>query len=162
MVADEIGSRHAHFVKVELHGRRGSEPQLVFLATDAEPGEIGRDDEGPDAAGALVVVRRVGARERQDGAGLAPLVTQALVPVRIQSFPSRRARVVSAAASEPASGSDNAKAPSVSPRAMGGRKRARCSSEPCRKIICVGSELWTLIRTAADASTAAISSSATR
>ena len=38
--------------------------------------------------------------------------------------------LVIAAASDPASGSDNANAPNDSPRAMPGRKRWRCASEP--------------------------------
>src|SRR6185437_11931929 len=91
-----------------------------------------------------------------------PLVTHALVPLRIQSSPSRTACVDNAAASEPASGSDSAKAPSNSPRAIGLRKRCFWSSLPKVDSICVGSELWTLIITATDASAAAISSSATR
>src|SRR6185312_4387244 len=91
-----------------------------------------------------------------------PLVTHALVPLRIQSSPSRTACVDNAAASEPASGSESAKAPSNSPRAIGLRKRCFWSSLPKVDSICVGSELWTLIITATDASAAAISSSATR
>jgi len=42
---------------------------------------------------------------------LVPLETQALVPLRIQSSPSRTAWVRSDAASEPASGSESAKVP---------------------------------------------------
>ena len=60
---------------------------------------------------------------------LVPLDTHALVPFRIQSSPSRTACVRSDAASEPASGSDSANAPSNSPRAIGLRKRSFCSSD---------------------------------
>ena len=91
-----------------------------------------------------------------------PLVTHAFVPFSTQSSPSRTAWVRSAAASEPASGSDSANAPSSSPRAIGFRKRSCCAALPWRTSIVAGSELWTLIDTAIDASTAAISSSARR
>ena len=47
-----------------------------------------------------------------------------------QPSPSASARVRSAPASEPASGSVSANAPICSPRASGGTKRARCSSVP--------------------------------
>ena len=87
-----------------------------------------------------------------------PADTQDLVPSSTQWSPSRTACVRSDAASEPASDSDNANAPSNSPRAIGARKRCFCSSLPKRRIICVGSELCTDIKTAADASAAAISS----
>ena len=93
---------------------------------------------------------------------LLPFVTHALVPLSTQSSPSRTACVRSDAASEPASGSESAKAPSNSPRAIGRRNFCFCASVPQRRIICVGSELCTLIATATLASTAAISSSATR
>ena len=53
-----------------------------------------------------------------------PLVTHALVPLITQQSPSRTACDVSDAASDPASGSDSANAPSSSPRAIGARKRS--------------------------------------
>ena len=59
-----------------------------------------------------------------------PLVTQLLVPFKIQDLPSFTAWVVSAAASEPASGSDKAKAPRISPRAIFLRNRSFCCSLP--------------------------------
>ncbi len=91
-----------------------------------------------------------------------PLVTQAFAPSRIQSSPSRVACARMAEASEPASGSERANAPSSSPRASGLRKRCFCSSLAKFLSICVGSELCTDIITATDASALAISSSANR
>ena len=88
--------------------------------------------------------------------------THAFVPVSTQSSPSGTAWQRSAAASLPASGSERANAPSSSPRAIGRSHRSFCASVPQRNSICVGSELCTLIMTAADASAAAISSSASR
>ena len=70
-----------------------------------------------------------------------PLVTHAFVPFSTQQSPSRTACEVSDAASDPASGSESANAPSISPRAIGARKRSFCSSVPQRRSICVGSEL---------------------
>src|ERR1043166_8852775 len=79
-----------------------------------------------------------------------PLETHALVPFRTQWSPWRTACVRSDAASEPASGSDSANAPSNSPRAIGRRYFCFCCSVPQRRIIWVGRELWTLIVTAAE------------
>lgn len=61
-----------------------------------------------------------------------PLVIHALRPVRIQSVPSRSARVRIPAGSEPWSGSVRPKQPMISPAAMPGSHRCRCSSEPKR------------------------------
>ena len=84
-----------------------------------------------DAARALAVARRIGARHREDRRRRAsPLVTHAFVPLSTQSSPSRTACVRSDAASDPASGSDSANAPSISPRAIGLRNRSFCSSLP--------------------------------
>ena len=59
-----------------------------------------------------------------------PFVIHCFAPVMRQPSPSASARVRSAPASEPASGSVSANAPICSPRASGGTKRARCSSVP--------------------------------
>ena len=53
-----------------------------------------------------------------------------LVPVRIQSPPSRRAKVVMLDGSEPAVGSVRPKQPIASPAAMAGSHCCFCSSEP--------------------------------
>ena len=74
------------------------------------------------------VVRRVGARHaRGSRRRRCRCETHALVPLSTQSSPSRTACVRSDAASEPASGSESANAPSISPRAIGCRKRSLCS-----------------------------------
>jgi hypothetical protein len=92
-----------------------------------------------------------------------PVVTQLFVPCNVhEPSAERTAWHRSAEASDPASGSLNAKAPSFSPRAIGLRKRSFCASLPKLSSICVGRELCTLISTAIDASAAAISSSASR
>src|SRR5258708_2591814 len=69
-----------------------------------------------------------------------PLVIHILRPLRIQSDPSRRARVVIEAGSEPASGSVRPKQPSSSPAAMPGSHCCFCSSEPNRQIANMASD----------------------
>src|ERR1700720_683231 len=69
-----------------------------------------------------------------------PLVIHILRPLRIQSDPSRRARVVIEAGSEPASGSVRPKQPSSSPAAIPGSHRCFCSSEPNLQIANIASE----------------------
>ncbi len=59
-----------------------------------------------------------------------PEVMNCLVPLSTQRLPCRRARVLIAAASEPACGSVRQKQASISPFAIGSRKRRFCSSEP--------------------------------
>ena len=59
-----------------------------------------------------------------------PEVMNCLVPFSTQRLPWRRARVLIAAASEPACGSVRQKAASMSPSAIGFRKRRFCSSLP--------------------------------
>ena len=54
----------------------------------------------------------------------------AFTPLTTYSSPDRSARADSAAASEPACGSESAYAPSSSPPSMSGSQRARCSSVP--------------------------------
>ncbi len=59
-----------------------------------------------------------------------PLVIHILLPVRIQSSPSRTARVRIEPGSEPESGSVRPKQPISSPAAMPGSQRCLCSSLP--------------------------------
>ena len=61
---------------------------------------------------------------------MLPLVMKFFVPFSTQVSPSRLALVRIAAASLPDAGSESAKQPMRSPRAIPGRKRAFCSSEP--------------------------------
>src|ERR1700757_5017824 len=69
-----------------------------------------------------------------------PLVIHILRPLRIQSDPSRRARVVIDAGSDPASGSGRPKQPSSSPAALPGNPCCFCSSEPNSQIANIASE----------------------
>src|SRR4051795_2605566 len=62
------------------------------------------------------------------------VVIQFLVPLITHSSPSRRAFVIMPPGSEPASGSDSAKAGDHSPLAQRGRKRCLSWSEPNRRI----------------------------
>ncbi len=64
-----------------------------------------------------------------------PLVTHIFSPFSTQSSPSRTARALRLAASLPASASESAKAPSTSPRAMGGSHFRFCSSLPYLRTI---------------------------
>ena len=66
------------------------------------------------------------------------------------------------AASEPASGSDNAKPHSRSPPAIGRSQRSFCAAVPWRSSIVAGIALWTPTVTATLASAAASSSRASR
>ena len=75
-----------------------------------------------------------------------PLVIHIFWPCRIQSSPSRRARVRIEPGSEPASGSVRPKQPSASPAAMRGSHSCFCSSEPQRQIANIASEPWTETR----------------
>jgi hypothetical protein len=61
-------------------------------------------------------------------------------PCRIQSLPSRRARVRIEPGSEPASGSVRPKQPSASPAAIRGSHCCFCSSEPQRQIAYIASD----------------------
>ena len=85
---------------------------------------------------------------------------QFLAPLITHSSPSRTAVVRIAAGSEPASGSDIAKAGDHSPLAQRGSRRSRSSSEPKRWIGSVPSS-WTMRMSALDAHACAISSTAT-
>ena len=75
-----------------------------------------------------------------------PLVIHIFCPCRIQSEPSRRARVRIEPGSEPASGSVSPKQPSASPAAIRGSHSCFCSSEPQRQIAYIASEPWTETR----------------
>jgi len=74
---------------------------------------------------------------------LRPEVMNCLAPFRTNLLPTRSARVVIAAASEPAPGSVRQKAPKSSPRARGRRKRSFCCGVPWRRIGRQTSELCT-------------------
>ena len=82
-------------------------------------------------------------------------------PVIVQPSPVGSALVRSAPASEPASGSVSANAPSTSPRASGGTKRDFCSSVPKARIGSVAALVCTATVTPTPAS-ARDSSSSTR
>ena len=84
---------------------------------------------------------------------------QFFVPLMTHSSPSSTAVVFMPAGSDPASGSDRAKAGDHSPVAQRGRKRSLSSSEPNSWIGSVPSS-WTIRISAHDASTLAISSTA--
>ena len=71
----------------------------------------------------------------------SPLVTQALLPLRTYSSPSRRARHEMLRVSLPASGSESESAPRRSPEAMAGSQRRFCSSVPCVRIM-VAAMVW--------------------
>jgi hypothetical protein len=89
-----------------------------------------------------------------------PEVMNCLAPLTTHRLPWRRARVLIAAASEPACGSVRQKHDSISPRAIGTRKRRFCSSEPYCRIGMQPTELCTLRIVETLPSPAAISSSA--
>ncbi len=72
-----------------------------------------------------------------------PFVIQSLLPLRTQSSPRRRALVRMCAGSEPKSGSVRPKQPMTSPRAIRGRYRSFCSSDPYFQIGNMQSEPWT-------------------
>ena len=82
------------------------------------------------------------------------------VPLSTHPPSARRARVRSAEASEPASGSVRQKAPIMDPAAMGLRKRSFCSGEPKRRMGAQPTELCTLMTVETAPLPAAISSSA--
>ena len=127
------------------------------------PGVPAGIDEAPDPprARARRPPRSVRTIARMTSA-VPPLLIHALAPFSTHPSPLRTARARSPAASEPASASESAKAPSSSPRAIGLSQRSCCAALPCRSSICVGSELCTATDTAMDASAAAISSTASR
>ena len=65
---------------------------------------------------------------------------QRFAPLMTQSVPSRRAKVVMLAGSEPAEGSVSPKQPIASPDAIFGSHSCFCSSEPCLWIAVIASE----------------------
>jgi hypothetical protein len=69
-----------------------------------------------------------------------PFVIHIFVPLRIQSLPSRRARVRMLAGSDPKSGSVSPKQPIASPAAIRGSHCCLCSSEPNFQIGNIASE----------------------
>ncbi len=81
-----------------------------------------------------------------------------LAPERTyDELPSRRARVLIEAASEPAPGSVRQKQPIFSPRAIGFRNRSRCSSSPKVRIGMQPTPLCTLMMVETAPQPAAIS-----
>jgi hypothetical protein len=72
-----------------------------------------------------------------------PLVIHILVPLTIQSSPSRRARVRIEPGSLPESGSVRPKQPMASPAAIRGSHSCFCSSEPNFQMGNMASEPWT-------------------
>ncbi len=88
-----------------------------------------------------------------------PFVIHILVPDRIQSSPSRRARVRIAPGSDPASGSDRPKQPIASPARIRGSHSSFCSSDPKVRIANIASELWTETKLRSPESPASSSSS---
>jgi hypothetical protein len=72
-----------------------------------------------------------------------PFVIHIFDPCRIQSSPSRRARVRMEPGSDPESGSVRPKQPMASPAAIRGSHSCFCSSEPCRQIANIASDPWT-------------------
>ena len=76
----------------------------------------------------LVPVRAV--TVTTDVMSVPELVMNALAPLMTHSWPSRAARVLVAAASEPASGSVRPKPASARPATRSGRNRCFCSSLP--------------------------------
>ncbi len=74
---------------------------------------------------------------------MLPLVIHILLPVRIQSEPSRTARVRIPAGFEPKSGSVSAKQPIASPAASLGSHSRLCSSDPYLQIENIASDPWT-------------------
>ena len=95
---------------------------------------------------------------RTQTSATGPLVIQFLVPLMIQESPSGVAVVRCDAASDPASGSDNAKQPSSFPLAKGVRNSFFCASVPNLAIGSHTSELFTLMITPVDAQARLISS----
>jgi hypothetical protein len=161
-VAEHLVVGDEHLLEGDPHRLGGALPHLVLLLPHHVPLGVGGDDEGADP---LRPARSSGVSVRPSQTITSPkppLVIHALVPFSTQPPSTRRACAVSDAASEPASASESAKPPSSSPRAIGFSQRSFCASVPCARIICVGSELCTLIATATEASPQAICSSATR
>ena len=122
----QIGGQF-HILEDELRGVGGALPELVFEPRDAVARRIGRNDEGADPpASGLGVGDRENNRDisgRTRGDELLRAVDDPAVAVAT-------ARVLIAAASEPASGSVRQKQASIFPSAIGTRNRRFCSSEP--------------------------------
>jgi hypothetical protein len=87
-----------------------------------------------------------------------PLVTNCLLPLRIQRPSRSTARVFKLLASLPACGSVRQKQPILRPAAMSGSQAFFCASLPQVRIGPQPTELWTLINAAVEAQPAAISS----
>ena len=92
---------------------------------------------------------------------MPPLVIHIFVPLRIQSSPSRLARVRMFTGSEPKSGSVRPKQPIASPAAIRGSHSSFCASEPNFQIGNIASEPWTETRLRMPLSPASSSRTAT-
>ena len=77
---------------------------------------------------------------------IVPFVIHILLPLMIQSEPSRRACVRIVPGSEPASGSVSPKQPITSPECIRGSHCSFCSSDPQRQIANMAREPWTETR----------------
>ena len=75
-LAQQVGRRHARALEAQLAGRRRVETQLVLQPPDAEPGRVGRDDEGRDLG--VAAVRGAGPGGDDVRAGLAGIGDEAL------------------------------------------------------------------------------------
>ena len=128
--AEQRVGRHA--AAGELEARERMRRDHVDALGDRQARRVGRHDERRDAARAGRVAR---AREHAVEIGDAAVRDPRLAAVEHASRRRRaRARVVIAATSEPASGSDSANAAIASPCATRGSQRAFCASLPASVI----------------------------
>ena len=88
---------------------------------------------------------------------MPPLVIHILEPLRIQSSPSRTARVRMSDGLDPKSGSVRPKQPMASPAASRGSHSCFCSSDPHRQIEYIDSDPWTDTKLRSPESTASSS-----
>ena len=103
--AQHIPVRNTTLLEDQLTGGGRANPELVFLLTDSDPGEVTLDQEGRDAA---IAGLGLGVRKENKQAASLALVVQSLRPVISNWSPLSSALVVRAKASLPAPGSDRA------------------------------------------------------
>jgi hypothetical protein len=84
-LAEKVVLRHAHLLEVQLHGGRRAEPHLVFLLSNREARQVRRDHERADASRATTVLRRVGTRHDEDGAGVRPTRHPRMRPAHLRA-----------------------------------------------------------------------------
>jgi hypothetical protein len=131
LFAQPVGGRHAAVLEHDLRRVAGVLAQLVLDARHRVARRVGGHDEGADA---LLARGLVG--DRHDDGHVAVLAAgdellDAVEHVLVALSPlARRAVVRRPPASEPTCGSVRQKAPSISPRASGTRKRCCWSSLP--------------------------------